>query len=128
MSSLRCGSPSRTAEVPSWYCICYRLPSQHTAPRATTALQTLSSPGACVMSLPCHERQGQVVKSILIGLLCVIQAHSAISSGTSANAASVCAKSSSCCFFGCCFGFFFSICLLPFPQRDAVSSRGATFR
>lgn len=62
MSSLRCGSPSRTAKVPSWYCICYRFPSQYTALRATTALQTLSSP-CYVLALSWTARPGGEVHS-----------------------------------------------------------------
>lgn len=57
--------------------------------------------------------------------LCLIQAHSAISSGTSANVATVCVKSSSCCFFGCCFGFFFQYLSPPFPTEGCcLSKRG----
>lgn len=44
------------------------------------------------------------------------------------NAASVWAKSDSCCFSGCWFWFFSNICLLPSPHMDAVSRREAMFR
>lgn len=104
---------------------CYSLASRSIALKAMAALQTLSSPGARAASLPCHELQGQLIKSSLLGLLCLIQAHSAISAGTSANAASIWAKSDSCWFFGCWFWFFLQyLSLLLLPNGCCLSKRG----
>lgn len=63
-------------------------------------------------SLACHEWQDKVTKSILLGLLCLFQAYSAISLGISANAASL-GKIKQLLFLWLLVWGFSSICLFP---------------
>lgn len=107
--------------LPDTYC---RLPSESTAPGASAAAWTSSSPGACAVFLLCKEQQSQVMMSILL-----IQVHPNIPLGTSAQAASAHLKLNNCCLL-CIYlvvGFSFNISFLPSPQMDAVSPREEIF-